>query len=257
MDYPVSERFANEKNRIEPMMRRFMVPMIPAGARVLSVGCGLGSDVLALRSLGIDAWGVDPARLNFDNLPEDARAYFRVGSIENKPFGEEEFDFIYALDVIEHVGCLNFGKTVTPETEAIRLEFIKTCIGALSPGGKFIMTTSNKRCPVDVGHWHNYHWLGKLLKGRRNFGISIPWSRKNFLVSIGDVKRLVERAAHGDASVYEVSCIPAALYPGIAGKRDFGSRLVAAVLHILDKRPFCGSFLSPVLVVAITRGEMA
>lgn len=251
MDYPVSERFTKEQSRIEPMMRRFMVPMIPARARVLSVGCGLGSDVLELRSLGIDAWGVDPARLNFDNLPEDAHAYFRVGSIEDKPFGEEKFDFIYALDVIEHVGCMNFGKIVTPETGAIRLRFIEACTGALAPGGMFIMTTSNKLCPIDVGHWHTYHWLGRALKGRRKFGISVPWSRKNFLVSVNDVKALVKRAAESDA--YDVASVPAARYPSISGKSDIGSRIVTSVLRILDKRPFRGSFLSPVLVVKITR----
>ncbi len=78
--------FALERCRIEKMLRRFPLPTIPKGARVLSIGCGMGSDVLALRDMGFDAWGVDPSRLSLETLPPDTREYLRVSTIENSPF---------------------------------------------------------------------------------------------------------------------------------------------------------------------------
>ncbi|MDZ4379857.1 MAG: class I SAM-dependent methyltransferase [Parvibaculum sp.] len=243
--------FALERHRIERMLRRFLIPAIPKGARILSVGCGMGSDVLALRDMGFDAWGVDPSRLSFETLPPGASEYFRIGTIEDSPFGKERFDFVYALDVIEHVGCVNFGTVVTPDTASQRVKFISSCLDVLAPGGVLLLTTSNRLCPVDPGHWHRYHWLGKRFAHRRKPGLSIPWSRKNFLVSLGDVRELVAQA--GGQDKFDVSSYPTAFYPSLSERKDIVSKAITACLKLLDLAPFIGSPLAPILIVKITR----
>lgn len=243
--------FERERDRVEPMLHRFLIPMVPDDARVLSIGCGMGSDVIALREAGVDAYGLDPSRLAFDVLPDGAEKFFRVGAVEDLPFGEEKFDFAYSLDVIEHVGCKDFGTIVTDETEATRIRFISSCLRLLAPGGELMLTTSNRLCPVDPGHGHRYHWLGRLFMGGRKPGISIPWSRKNFLVSYGDIRRLVAKA--GGADRFDVSCCPTTDYPGISARKDLLSRLVASCLRFLDLPLFRGSPLAPILIVKIRR----
>lgn len=249
MDY--KEKFDQECARIERMLRRFLVPMLLPEMRVLSIGCGMGSDVLSLRKLEFQASGLDPSRLSLEDLPAEDRAHFRIGAIEDLPFGDERFDFAYALDVIEHVGCAQFGTVVTPETDATRIRFIAACLKVLSPGGVLLLTTSNRLCPVDPGHWHKYHWFGRRFGGRKKFGLSVPWSEKNFLVSLGDVKRLVALAGEGQA--FNISCVRTALYPGISERKNAASRLMTAILHLADMPLLIGSFLAPILIVKIER----
>lgn len=246
-----TEKFTQERVRIERMLRRFLAPMLRSEMRVLSIGCGMGSDVLALRKLGFQASGLDPSRLSIGDLPEEEHAHFRVGVVEDLPFGDERFDFAYALDVIEHVGCAEFGTVVTPATDATRIRFIAACLKMLSPGGVLLLTTSNKLCPVDPGHWHKYHWFGKRFGGRKKFGLSLPWSEKNFLVSLGDVKRLVALASEGQA--FNISCVKTALYPGISERKNAASRLMTAILHLADTPLLIGSFLAPILIIRIER----
>jgi len=249
-----SQRNLNhERNRIRMMLRRYLVHKMSSSDQILSVGCGMGSDVIELREMGFNAYGLDPSRLLLDDVPSEWRAYFRVGSVEDLPFADKKFDFIYALDVIEHVGCFKFGTIIMDDTLEVRKKFMAACLSCLSPNGVLLLTTSNKLCPVDVGHWHKYHWLGRILNGRSKFGISLPWSRKNFLMSYRDVRRLV---ALSDASgKYRVECEPAALYPSLSERRGLAARIAFTLLRVLDLRPFIGSAFAPLLVLRITKGD--
>jgi len=104
---------------------------LPAGARVLDVGCGNGftSGEFLKRGccvVGIDlsAQGIAIARQTypegrFENLPADARLL--------ETLNEPPFDLIVSTEVVEHL--------YDPRSYA------RGCFAALKPGGKFICTT--------------------------------------------------------------------------------------------------------------------
>lgn len=237
---------ALERERIKGVVSRFLQPMIDRRSRVMSVGCGAGTDVLELREAGYQAWGLDPSRLDKETLEGANKGFFYEGSLEERPFGNDKFNFIYALEVIEHVGCINFGTTLKPEARDVRKEFIRSGFEILEPGGKFLLTTSNRLCPVDVGHWHKYHWLGKSLSDNHRFGLSLPWDKRNFLLSYREIKGLLaEIASEGS---YDIELVPTAGLPSLRSKP-----FIRYFLRLLDLPFIIGSPLSPMLAIMITR----
>lgn len=85
---------------------------IPAGARILDMGCGEGRAVRALRDAGFDAWGCDIAFDNCGALHDPAgtrdlleRGFLRPISLQpyRLPFDDAEFDVVLSTEVLEHV----------------------------------------------------------------------------------------------------------------------------------------------------------
>lgn len=242
-----------ERIRIGKLVPRFLTPLLRPEWDILSIGCGAGNDVLELRRRGYKAWGLDPARLTLQGLPEDQREYFRAGSMEGLPFGERTFDFAYALDVIEHVGCIDFKTMLRDDAWEIRRQFFASCMRAIKPGGMLLLTSSNKLCPVDVGHWHRYHWFGRVMqkKGRDKFGISLPWSQRNFLLSFRDIKCLATEVM-GEGS-FTIDYVKVATYPSISERGDLLSRLIVGAIRLSDHPLLIGSPLAPILIVRIRK----
>ena len=102
---------------------------LPAGARVLDLGCGTGEFTECLAGLGYDATGIDlsgnaiavarqrfPQRRFLQGLPEDHGAAFAG-----------RFDAAWSTEVIEHVFDV-YG-------------FLAAAHRALVPGGRLVMTT--------------------------------------------------------------------------------------------------------------------
>lgn len=76
---------------------------LPAGARVLDGGCGMGEWTLVFRRLGFDAYGVDLSKVTCERL---LRAYpgthFQVGDIRELEFPDGFFDLYFSWGTFEH-----------------------------------------------------------------------------------------------------------------------------------------------------------
>lgn len=107
----------------------------PAGARALDIGCGGGFLAEEFARLGCQVVGVDPSAVSIETARRHATATglsidYRVGSGENLPVADGEFDLAYCCDVLEHVSDLD---GVLSETARV-----------LKPAGTFLFDTINR-----------------------------------------------------------------------------------------------------------------
>ncbi len=77
---------------------------------VLDAGCAWGFLVEALRSRGVEAWGVDVSKYAISNVHESIKDYCKVGSIVD-PF-ECKYDLIVNIEVLEHMQTADAVKAI-------------------------------------------------------------------------------------------------------------------------------------------------
>ncbi len=118
-----------ERHRYEeyaPWMRETMGFDKFAGARLVEVGCGMGTDLLQFarggaRVTGVDltprSVGISQHRFRLYEMPAD----FALADAERLPFADDSFDVFYSNGVLHH----------TPETSAA----IREAHRVLKPGG--------------------------------------------------------------------------------------------------------------------------
>jgi MPBQ/MSBQ methyltransferase len=93
-----------------------MAPHVKAGSRLLDVGAGFGSCVLAARERGIDAYGIETAsfevefarrRLRLTRPRDDPEEVYRLGSFLDFSAFAESFDVVTFWNVLEHIDDLD------------------------------------------------------------------------------------------------------------------------------------------------------
>ena len=148
-----------------PIFRR-----VSRDAPILELGCGAGLMLNYLRHAGfINMRGID---ISADQVAEAVSRGFQVlqaDALEYLPQHEDQFDVIVAMDVIEH-----FKKEEL-------LELLRAVLGALKPGGLFIIQTPN-----GDGLLPNYVIYGDL----SHYTIVSPLSLRQVLTTAGftDIK---------------------------------------------------------------------
>jgi 2-polyprenyl-6-hydroxyphenyl methylase/3-demethylubiquinone-9 3-methyltransferase len=125
------------------------------GLRLLDAGCGGGLVTEPMARLGAHAVGVDAGDANIKAAMVHADAVhvdvdYRVGTVEGLiAAGEQAFDIVLALEVIEHV--------------ADPAQFLADCARLLAPGGLLVMATLNRTAKAFalaiVGAEHVLRWL--------------------------------------------------------------------------------------------------
>lgn len=77
---------------------------LPKGASILDVGCGTGYYIEQLINRGFKVTGIEPAE-NMRKYAEDKLPMGTVvdGSVLNLPFGDNSFDFVFAIEVFRYL----------------------------------------------------------------------------------------------------------------------------------------------------------
>ena len=107
----------------------------PRDIRALDIGCGGGFLAEEFARLGCQVVGVDPSAVSIETARRHAAATgldvdYRVGTGEQLPVADGEFDLAYCCDVLEHVSDLD---AVISETARV-----------LKPKGIFLFDTINR-----------------------------------------------------------------------------------------------------------------
>lgn len=102
---------------------------------VLDVGCGAGLLCEPLTRLGASVTGLDPAPTNIAVAKLHAERAgltidYRSDTVEAVSAGDERFDVVLAMEVVEHVADVK--------------AFVTACCTAVKPGGLVVMATINR-----------------------------------------------------------------------------------------------------------------
>ena len=76
---------------------------VPANARVLDLGCGVGLSSAMLQQLGYRVTGLDISSTRIKNAHARDMIDYVVGDAINLPFEDEYFEAIGSINVIEHI----------------------------------------------------------------------------------------------------------------------------------------------------------
>jgi len=108
-----------------------LCPQLGPGSRVLDVGCGNGSVAAEIAKRGCKVVGIDMSETGVQlarrNCPSGRFEVFPADADLLRNLGEEPFDVVYSLEVIEHL--------YHPQS------FIDGCFSATRHGGKFVCST--------------------------------------------------------------------------------------------------------------------
>lgn len=128
-------------------------------ARVLEVGCGKGSTLLALAHAGARVVGLDYSpeaiavcRKFQEKMENAANSTFLLGDARRLPFADESFDFVYSIGVIEHFAAP--GALLAEQRRVLRAG------GTLlvQVPQKYSLGTLAKKILIPLGKWPYGGW---------------------------------------------------------------------------------------------------
>lgn len=244
------------KRRYDVFIPQYLTKQIHKRESICSAGCGTGYDVELLCNLGYDVYGFDPGVRTADwkSRRPIVRERLKMGFAQDLPFGKDRFDVVYAMEVIEHVGCEDGQWKLLPNSFQVRRDFLEGCLDMLKPGGRMLLSTSHRLCPVDPGHGHHYTWLTNFVLRKTGIGLTVPWHRKNFVLSKNDVARLL--AATHYRHRYSMRRLPVRNYLAhsrFASNRIFVKCCIDAFMAVVSLPLLIASPLNPVLVLEIQK----
>lgn len=227
-----------------PRLARLIGPP-SAGGSVLSVGCGVGTDVETLAELGWDAHGVEPGYRSEAFARRGCPERLHAGDGKELPFPEARFDAVTSFGVIEHIGAIGDSVEVHPDWREQRRAYAAELTRVTRPGGAILLSTPNRLFPADFFHSPN------------RFGLRWHGPREPFSVSYGDMERLFVEEA-GCRSIRPLGLSGAFVFR--RSRQQLWGRLLVpparalmAAMGLPALAPLARSPLNPFLIVHITR----
>lgn len=132
---------------LEKRMRLMLRYSTIRGKRVLDCGCGQGDYVLALRTAGADAWGMEFSLPKLLAARPDVFGRLWAGDLHNIGIPKSTMDVALANEVLEHVA----------DDRRVLVEIHRV----LKPGGTLIIFSPNRRYPFET------HGVALKRSGRR------------------------------------------------------------------------------------------
>jgi len=141
---------ASQGDRLPPRMARSLLLMnLEPGTRVLDMGCGRGEIALHAARRGAEVVGIDYSAdclrltrrtLEVASARDRARVTLRRADATALPFGDEVFERVLMLDIVEHLHDWQISRTLR---EAYRV---------LSPQGYLVLHTLPNRWALQYGY---------------------------------------------------------------------------------------------------------
>ena len=106
---------------------------VTESSSVLEAGCGTGNYILAIQAAtGCTGKGIDPsAKMLEAAMERGGKVHFQQGAAETLPFSAGQFDLLFTVDVIHHVGD--------------RGAFFREALRVLKPGGLICTATDDEQ----------------------------------------------------------------------------------------------------------------
>jgi SAM-dependent methyltransferase len=169
-NYDANLRFLREAGALVP------------GTRVLEIGSGKGRMLVELRSLGLDAVGVDN---NAWMIDESRRLHGDLPLTQvtgpTLPFADAAFDLVLSFDVFEHIR----------DSDAHLREVRRV----LAPGGRYLLQTPNKwtNSVFETIRWRSFTaWRKDHCALHTHRQLRRRFARHGFAVTFHDVKVVTE-----------------------------------------------------------------
>lgn len=163
------------KSHLGPIINtnEFFVPNLPAGSKVLDIGCASGNFLFGLREKGWDLYGVEMSK--FASIEANKRGLnVFCGTLEEAKFRDGFFNSVFAHHVLEHI----------PDP----VSTLKEIRRILTKDGYFVLSIPNAEC-----------WEFKLFKNRW-YGLDLPRHLYHFGPS--SIKKVLDRGGFEVEHIY-------------------------------------------------------
>lgn len=218
---------AGQDRRLD-LIRRYVTL---EGARVLDIGCGIGTYVRKLGELTERAYGID---IDAARVRESTSGGVAIAASEQLPFATGALDVVLLNEVIEHV---------QRESETLR----EAC-RVVRPGGHVVIYAPNRLYPFET---HGVYIGGRYFFGNVPLVNYLPDSLRQRLVpharayTSRGLRRLI-------AGLPAKLIVHTQIYPGfdqIEARRPRLGAVLRAVFHRLERTPLRAFGLSHFLVL--------
>ena len=124
----------------------------------------------------------------------------------------------------------------------------------LKPEGRLFLSTSNRLCPIDIGHGHHYNKITDFFVQKTGVPLTIPWHKRNFVLSYNDIHRLLLATKYYDS--FEMRKATASGYLSFSKTENHLIKsIVEKYLRIVDMSFLRTSPLNPLLLIEIVKAN--